>query len=76
MAELTGSKRHDTGPQIARVEGNVDPRERDSCKPAVQLDEALCLLLLLCLFKARLNDFAQHLLDLVERELGGELWGL
>lgn len=72
--KLTGSEWHHTGPQVTGVEGHVDARKRNRGKPSFQLDESFRLLLVLGLFEAFLDDFAQHLPDLVSRKLCKELY--
>ena len=69
MQKLTGTERKDTSPQVAGMEGHVNTGERDGSEAAVQLDVAiLSLLLLERLLVARLDDFSEHLLDLLDGE--------
>ena len=72
-ATLTCTERHDTGPEVAGVEGNVDTRQRDRRETALKSDVTLLGLQLLCLRVARVDDLAQHLFHLINSELLGEL---
>ena len=72
-ATLTCTERHDTGPEVARVERYVDAGERDGSIAALELEEAVLLLGLLDrldgLAVALVDDLAEHLLDLLDGEL-------
>ena len=69
----TCTERHDTSPEVARVEGHVDTRKRDRREAALERDVALLGLLLLGLRVARVDDLTQHFLDLVDGELLSQL---
>ena len=60
------------------MEGDVDARERDSRVAVLELEETILLLGILDrldrLAVALVDDLAEHLLDLLDRELLGELW--
>ena len=60
------------------MEGHVDTGERDGRVAALKLKETVLLLGLLDrldgLAVALVDDLAEHLLDLLESELLGELW--
>lgn len=70
---LTSAERHDSGPQVARMERYVDTGKRDGGETALELDVALELLLLLGPFVGAIDDIPQHLLDLLDGELLGQL---
>ena len=70
---LTGSERHHACPQILRVERDVDTRERDGGETALEGDVAFLRLQLLRLSEAGVDNLAEHLLDLVDGELLGQL---
>ena len=73
----TGTEGHDASPEVARVERYVDTGERDGSIAALELEEAVLLLGLLDslngLLVAVIDNLAEHLLDLLDRELLGEL---
>ena len=66
---LTSSEGHDTSPEVARMEGDVNTREGDSGKTTLEGDVALLGLKFLSLSIARVDDLSEHLLDLVDGEL-------
>ena len=70
---LTSTERHDTSPEVARVERHINTRERDSGEATLELDVTFGLLELLCALEAGLDDVKQHLLDLLDAELLSEL---
>jgi hypothetical protein len=56
------------------MEWHIDTRKRDSCEASLKFDVPFGLLLLLGLIKAARNYVLQHLLDLLDSELLGELY--
>ena len=70
----TGTEGHDSSPEVARVEGYVNTRERDGCEATLESDVSLLRLELLCLREAGVDDLAEHLLDLVDGELLRQLY--
>ena len=73
IATLTSTERHDTSPEIARVERHVNTRKRNRGESTVELDMAFPFLLFLSAVKARLYNVAQHFLNLLDGELLGQL---
>ena len=71
---LTSMERQDTRPQVVGVERHVDPGQRDGGEATLELDIALLLLKFLLLLEARIDDLAEHLLDLLDGEALGELY--
>ena len=72
--KLTCSERHDTSPQVSRVERNVDTRKRNASKSTVQLDvTAFGLLLFEGPCVALLDDVTKHFLDFLDGEGFSEL---
>ena len=67
--ERTSTERHDTSPEVAGVEGDINTGERNGGEAALESDVALLLLLLLRFRVAGADDLPQHLLHLVEGEL-------
>jgi hypothetical protein len=55
------------------MEGNIDSRERDSRRPALEFDVTFRLLLLARGFVALVDNRVEHLLDFLDRERFREL---
>ena len=67
--KLTCAERHNTGPEVPRMERHVDARERDCREAALEDDIPVALLLPDGGVVRGLDDLAQHFLDLLDAEL-------
>lgn len=72
LLRQVGAEGHDTGPEVARVERDVDTGEGDRREATLESDEPSLLLEVLGLLYALVDNLAQVLLDLVDRHGLGE----
>lgn len=73
LLRQVGTERHDTGPEVARVERHVDTGERDRREAALESNEAGLGLQVARLLNALVDNLAQVLLDLLDRHGLGKL---
>ncbi|GFZ49402.1 hypothetical protein JCM24511_07522 [Saitozyma sp. JCM 24511] len=67
------SERENTGPEVSRVEGNVDTGERDRGETTLEDDLTVLLLLLNSHVPTAVDDLGKLLLELLDAHHGGKL---
>lgn len=66
MTQLTCSERHYTRPEVTGMEGNINSREGNRSKPALEFDVTLSDLLFQCTLMTRFDDISQHFFNFLD----------